>query len=120
MPSPAPRKTNNHAGLMGGLRAAHSFPKPPMRPMRFQGVHTRRAMLAVFLAAACAGEPDTAQDAAPTTTADSAAIAAAPTTDAPAAASDGVGDPSRAPNEMGRIMVLEYHLIGDKEARWER
>ncbi len=24
------------------------------------------------------------------------------------------------PNEMGRIPVLEYHLIGDKEARWER
>ncbi len=24
------------------------------------------------------------------------------------------------PNELGRIPVLEYHLIGDKEARWER
>lgn len=24
------------------------------------------------------------------------------------------------PNELGRIPVLEYHLIGDKEARWSR
>ncbi len=24
------------------------------------------------------------------------------------------------PNELGRVPVLEYHLIGDKEARWER
>jgi len=31
-----------------------------------------------------------------------------------------IGDPNRAPNEQGRIMVLEYHLIGDKDARWER
>ena len=31
-----------------------------------------------------------------------------------------IGDPNRAPNEHGRIMVLEYHLVGDKEARWER
>jgi hypothetical protein len=29
-------------------------------------------------------------------------------------------DGGRAPNEFGRIMVLEYHLIGDKEGRWER
>jgi hypothetical protein len=27
---------------------------------------------------------------------------------------------ARTPNEMGRIMILEYHLVGDKEARWER
>jgi peptidoglycan/xylan/chitin deacetylase (PgdA/CDA1 family) len=25
---------------------------------------------------------------------------------------------TRAPNEMGRIPVLEYHLIGDKDTRW--
>jgi hypothetical protein len=36
------------------------------------------------------------------------------------AAPEAVGDPNRAPNELGRIMILEYHLIGDKEARWER
>lgn len=28
--------------------------------------------------------------------------------------------PSRAPNEMGRIPVLEYHLVGDRESRWSR
>jgi hypothetical protein len=27
---------------------------------------------------------------------------------------------NRQPNEMGRIPILEYHLIGSKEARWER
>lgn len=27
---------------------------------------------------------------------------------------------AREPNEMGRIMILEYHLIGETEARWER
>ena len=26
----------------------------------------------------------------------------------------------RQPNEMGRIPILEYHLVGSKEARWER
>src|SRR5688500_2863893 len=26
----------------------------------------------------------------------------------------------RTPNELGRIPVLEYHLIGEKEGRWER
>jgi peptidoglycan/xylan/chitin deacetylase (PgdA/CDA1 family) len=28
------------------------------------------------------------------------------------------GDPTRPPNPYGRIPVLEYHLIGDKEAMW--
>ncbi len=27
---------------------------------------------------------------------------------------------ARQPNESGRIMILEYHLIGNEEARWER
>jgi hypothetical protein len=27
---------------------------------------------------------------------------------------------NRQPNEMGRIPILEYHLIGAKEGRWER
>ena len=27
---------------------------------------------------------------------------------------------NRQPNEMGRIAILEYHLVGAKEARWER
>ena len=37
----------------------------------------------------------------------------APASNAPAA-----GDPSRKPNPYGRIPVLEYHLIGDKESLW--
>ncbi len=27
---------------------------------------------------------------------------------------------ARQPNESGRIMILEYHLIGNEEARWQR
>ena len=30
------------------------------------------------------------------------------------------GSPDRAPNTMGRIPILEYHLIGPNEGRWER
>jgi hypothetical protein len=30
------------------------------------------------------------------------------------------GDPSRVPNELGHIPVVEYHLIGDKNATYER
>ncbi len=29
-------------------------------------------------------------------------------------------DPTRPPNELGRIPILEYHLIGDSAARWMR
>ena len=29
-------------------------------------------------------------------------------------------DTDRAPNTLGRIPILEYHLIGQKEGRWER
>lgn len=30
------------------------------------------------------------------------------------------GSAERQPNELGRIPILEYHLIGEKDARWER
>lgn len=32
----------------------------------------------------------------------------------------GTANPGRAPNEMGRIMVLEYHIIGDKDSQYGR
>ena len=28
------------------------------------------------------------------------------------------GTPSRTPNELGRVPILEYHLIGDHDSRW--
>jgi polysaccharide deacetylase len=37
---------------------------------------------------------------------------------APSASATPAGDSSRRPNLHGRIPVLEYHLIGDKEAPW--
>jgi peptidoglycan/xylan/chitin deacetylase (PgdA/CDA1 family) len=44
-------------------------------------------------------------------------VADAPT-DAARIADDGRGQ--RIPNEMGRIPILQYHLIGDRDGRWER
>jgi len=52
--------------------------------------------------------PSAAND---TTTAESP-VAAIPRTSAT--------DSSRTPNELGRIPILEYHLIGDTESRWSR
>lgn len=51
--------------------------------------------------------------------------AAAPATSAAPAepgvsASAGAGSAARAPNELGRIPILEYHLVGDRESRWSR
>lgn len=43
----------------------------------------------------------------------------APATVAAAAAISADGDTLQ-PNELGRIPILEYHLIGDTEARWQR
>ncbi|WKW10999.1 polysaccharide deacetylase family protein [Pseudogemmatithrix spongiicola] len=39
---------------------------------------------------------------------------------AAAAQATPAASPTRAPNELGRIPVLEYHLIGEREARWSR
>ena len=63
--------------------------------------------------AACAGDAGETQQ---TAAADTTAAAPAQTVRAPAAP----GADTMTPNELGRIPVLEYHLIGDKEARWER
>ena len=30
------------------------------------------------------------------------------------------GSPARAPNDRGRIPILEYHLVGEKDSRWGR
>jgi peptidoglycan/xylan/chitin deacetylase (PgdA/CDA1 family) len=57
------------------------------------------------------GDRSSSSTAGATTQASSALNAAAVST-TPA------GDPSRKPNPYGRIPVLEYHLIGDKEAMW--
>jgi peptidoglycan/xylan/chitin deacetylase (PgdA/CDA1 family) len=39
---------------------------------------------------------------------------------AAAAVASAQNPPARAPNERGRIPVLEYHLVGDKDSRWGR
>jgi hypothetical protein len=68
-----------------------------------------------FLVVGCSSSDQAAEQrtSADTTrdTATAPAAVAAPTSN---------GDPSRPPNELGRIMVLEYHLLGDTATRWTR
>ncbi|HEX9309417.1 MAG TPA: polysaccharide deacetylase family protein [Gemmatimonadaceae bacterium] len=52
-------------------------------------------------------------------TSDTGTSAAGPISTTETAAS-GSGNPNRVPNEMGRIMVLEYHLITDHNADYAR
>ena len=48
------------------------------------------------------------------------APAVVPTASAPVRLVTREEGPDRAPNTMGRIPILEYHLIGPNEGRWER
>ncbi|HEY8166901.1 MAG TPA: polysaccharide deacetylase family protein [Gemmatimonadaceae bacterium] len=41
-------------------------------------------------------------------------------TASPATPRRSAADSARAPNELGRIPILEYHLIADTDGRWER
>ena len=64
-------------------------------------------------------------DAAPSPEPDSPNVAsAAPVAaDSPAARPDSAPDTTRAtraPNELGKIPILEYHLLGETEGRWQR
>lgn len=79
-----------------------------------------RLLIFSALLAACGGGGEAAdQNAATDSAADTAATATTTATTAAAMAAPPGAD-TMTPNELGRIPVLEYHLIGDKEARWER
>src|SRR5688500_2588205 len=89
--------------------------------MRYNAVLQNIAILslAVSLQACSGGDANEQGNAADT----SAANNTANTTQAnntPPAAPAHPGADTMTPNELGRIPVLEYHLIGDKNARWER
>jgi peptidoglycan/xylan/chitin deacetylase (PgdA/CDA1 family) len=83
------------------------------------------AVLALASSAACHSELpraaiDTTVAAAPTaspTTAAPVVITASPVVTRPVSNLRGS---DRTPNTLGRIPILEYHLIGQKEGRWER
>ena len=68
--------------------------------------------------ARCGGGDDASADAAPGAQSDTAADANAPAS--PATEDDGGPRSSLPPNELGRIMVLEYHRIGQPEGEWIR
>jgi peptidoglycan/xylan/chitin deacetylase (PgdA/CDA1 family) len=100
--------------------------------MSVRHVIRHAALPALLLAMVAACDGDASDAAAAATTTDSAAGVAAggdtATSGASVPVAPAAGDPAatdsatlaRTPNELGRIMVLEYHLVGDKEARWER
>ena len=78
-------------------------------------MNIRFALLTLILAA-CSDGGEAANQNTPNDTAASTSAPAAPVAEAPAPP----GADTMTSNELGRIPVLEYHLIGDKEARWER
>jgi hypothetical protein len=71
------------------------------------------------------GPTSTTETPAPGSAANSAGGAPAPAgpdaaTSAPNSTMSGTPNPARVPNEMGRIMVLEYHLIGNHNSDYAR
>lgn len=68
-------------------------------------MHSRLALASLALLCAACGESRPAAS-------DTARVTHRPPPDSAAAA--------RTPNELGAVPILEYHLIGDKEGRWER
>ena len=108
-------------------RVAHRWP----RRLKSAARNSRRTMIALVISGALACRPQT-----PRTPIDSTALAI-PTTPAAPAAQAGpppetarpavvtrtvanVRSGGRAPNTLGRIPILEYHLIGEVEGRWTR
>ncbi len=85
---------------------------------------TRPALLgAALLLAACGGEGEKTVDA-QAAAGDSAAAATPAAAEAEAPAAAPITDPGPktdlSPNELGEIMVLEYHRLGQNEGEWVR
>jgi hypothetical protein len=81
----------------------------------------RKVLFTGLLIAACGNGNSTssAGDVVTVDTAIKAAVAPEPAS-VPAAAAVTAESDTLQPNELGRIPILEYHLIGDTEARWQR
>ena len=84
----------------------------------------RISAVLTLVCAACTAKGDKPADSAAVASASSTTTTPAGSTSttgtsAPAPATTG-GDPNRVPNELGHIPVVEYHLIGDKNATYER
>jgi len=90
------------------------------RPATWRRVPVRTALLFATLLAACGGEQGEAakEEASASGAPDSVATAA--NAAAPATQDDGGPKSNLQPNELGRIMVLEYHRIGSPEGEWLR
>ncbi|HVF38484.1 MAG TPA: polysaccharide deacetylase family protein, partial [Gemmatimonadaceae bacterium] len=88
------------------------------------------APIAFAVLTACSGGSDGSSPAAAAAASDSAQVASGDTPVASSPSPDQAGsaqqarlspaDAARAPNELGRIPVVEYHLIGDSDSRWGR
>jgi hypothetical protein len=84
-------------------------------------MHRRFVVLVALAALACSNgdaSPTPATDAAPAPGPEHApALVVADASPAPDEPRDTTARP---PNELGKIPILEYHLIGDSEGRWQR
>ena len=84
----------------------------------------RNLILGALLIAACSdgstsSKQAVAQDSTPAAR-NTAAAAATPPVNAPTGVAVSATGDTLAPNELGRIPILEYHLIGDTATRWTR
>ena len=95
-------------------------------PRRLPRAATRVALavLATTIGSACVSRGDAAADTAASDTAAAARTSRVDTAAGAVAASPAAAAPAslagRVPNELGRIPVFEYHLIGEKNALYER
>ena len=108
------------------LRAPAAALRPALRVLVIPAQEMVRRLLSlpVLLGALACGRGDSSSGSAPMlalATADASTPGASTSADTPPSAVR--ADSSRAPrrpNRMGRIPILEYHLIGDRDSRWSR
>jgi hypothetical protein len=111
----------------GGANAASAAKSNSSSPDTSVTTHTSDTAAGVTThasdtAVAVAGPTSTTETPAPgsASSAGGASAAAGPAGAAPVSTNTTSGNPNRAPNEMGRIMVLEYHLITDHNSAYAR
>lgn len=78
-----------------------------------------RLLIAALIVAGCAGGDASSDDVARADTSSTVNLVEEPVVAQTPVAVSAEGD-TLPPNEMGRIPILEYHLIGDSTARWMR
>ena len=96
----------------GAFRA----PPNPIAPIPMFSCSVRRSLAVLVIASATGCDSNDA----PVVDVAAEADKASPAPVVIQAAADDSAARARVPNEVGRIPVLEYHLIGDPDGRWQR